>query len=566
MKEMYFESILIADIQEHRACFHSFSKGLNIITSKENHVGKSSLVKSLYYALGAEVSYDDAWAKNTKIYALTFMVDDKEYKIVRYQKAFALFEGEKLILHTHSVSHDLTKKLGEILNFTVYLPNKKSQKIELAPPAFTFMPYYVDQDRGWTGLYNSFSSLDQYNKGDRIKSLYYHLNIYTEHTIELMNKQDNINDELSKIENEVKRIKVILNGLSQEMQNLMPADTMDELEVNLKIPKEEISLLVNQLGIKRNKIQELEAVYQQHYYQLEIISEYHKIKSKSEPKNETKINICPNCGYTFDEEIYDIVRSNYNLRNEDYMCQQIQLILGSIKEELYENKKQYLDLMSCLKEKEKAYDESLDSYKVYTKQRGLEDSVSHFNQQLGDYELERSKYLDQLKQIKKELLKFPNKKEVEDVYINYVRMNIVDLGAWNPAYEGNIKLLKPIKAQGTLENKIILSQIVGLFQTMDHCKSSAIRLPFVVDSPRGKEASTSSSKGIVNLICRLKMLPQVILATIDYNKFAIKSKIFNTSTIILKEEKSLLNATCYVQYQEYIEDLLDLLSEDIFYK
>ena len=61
MNEMYFESILIADIYKHTARFQNFERGMNIITSTDNHVGKSSLIKSLYYALGAEVEYDTVW-------------------------------------------------------------------------------------------------------------------------------------------------------------------------------------------------------------------------------------------------------------------------------------------------------------------------------------------------------------------------------------------------------------------------------------------------------------------------------------------------------------------------
>lgn len=58
MNEMYFKSILIADIQTRTARFQKLRKGINVITSTDNHVGKSSLLKSLYYALGAEVEYD----------------------------------------------------------------------------------------------------------------------------------------------------------------------------------------------------------------------------------------------------------------------------------------------------------------------------------------------------------------------------------------------------------------------------------------------------------------------------------------------------------------------------
>ena len=70
MKEMYFDNILIADIVEKTAHFHKFEKGFNVVTSQDNHVGKSSLLKSLYFAMGAEVDFDNVWNKNTKLYVL----------------------------------------------------------------------------------------------------------------------------------------------------------------------------------------------------------------------------------------------------------------------------------------------------------------------------------------------------------------------------------------------------------------------------------------------------------------------------------------------------------------
>ena len=80
-----------------------------------------------------------------------------------------------------------------------------------------------------------------------------------------------------------------------------------------------------------------------------------------------------------------------------------------------------------------------------------------FQKQLDRTTLEIQKIEEDLKEINKELRKLPNKKEVEEKYVEYVRLNIMALGAWNPSYEGKIHLLKPIKAQGTLENKIILA-------------------------------------------------------------------------------------------------------------
>lgn len=189
MKEMHFGNILIADIQQKKAYFYKFKKGFNVITSRENHVGKSSLLKSLYYAMGAEVDFDNVWDKATKLCIVEFYVDNEKYKIARWQKSFALFKEKTLILTTKSVSRDLAKEYEKIFSFSIYMANKQNNKIELAPPVFTFMPYYIDQDSGWSGLYESFANIEQYKKPDRIKSLYYHLGIYTRSTVELMAKK-----------------------------------------------------------------------------------------------------------------------------------------------------------------------------------------------------------------------------------------------------------------------------------------------------------------------------------------------------------------------------------------
>ena len=232
MNELYFKNILIADIQTHKAQFIEFKKGYNVITSTENHVGKSSLLKSLYYTLGAEVGYDSVWDKNSKLYKLTICVKEQNYTVVRFIKSFAIFKEDELILLTRNVSRDLSKKYEEIFGFSVYLPNKITKKIEMAPPAFTFMPYYIDQDTGWSGLYESFAQIDQYKKNDRIKSLYYHLNIYTRHSVELLAKRDLLKDEIEQIEREQSKLHIILEGLLQEIQNLLPAESIEELEKN----------------------------------------------------------------------------------------------------------------------------------------------------------------------------------------------------------------------------------------------------------------------------------------------------------------------------------------------
>lgn len=558
MKEVYFKELIIADLQNHTARVQSFEKGLNVVTSADNHVGKSSLLKSLYYTLGAEVDFDSVWDRQSKLYIATISVDELEYRIVRFLKRFAVFRENVLLKITESVSRELAPLLGEIFDFAVYLPNKETGKVEMAPPAFTFMPYYIDQDKGWSGLYESFASISQYKSADRIKSLYYHLSIYTKGTVELMARRDSLKDKLETLRIENERLITILSALRDETSNLPPASDVSELETHLEEPRKRISQLVTQIGEIRNEIQSLETSLHQHRYNLHVIQEYVSMKENTSKESERKHHICPNCGYIFDEEIFDLVRSNYGAMNEDYMCQQIQVLIDTVTSKLDIAKRQYVSLKLQMQDEEQAFRSEKNEFDVYIRQRGLADSIRRFQNEYENVAVETQEITRQLGDINKELRKLPNKKEVEEKYIELVRLNIMALDAWDPAYDGTIRLLKPIKAQGTLENKIILAQFVALFQTMDYFKGGATRFSFVVDSPRAKEASVASSKEILKMISQMKMLPQIILATIDYSEY--KSELDTPAKIIvLQEKRKLLNSEDYTRNEEYISAMAELL-------
>ena len=247
-------------------------------------------------------------------------------------------------------------------------------------------------------------------------------------------------------------------------------------------------------------------------------------------------------------------------------------VFMSGEQNLYENtrdlllynleKKQYVTLRQQMAEEETAFQSEKNEFDIYVRQRGLADSIRRFQQQLSKTISDIQEDEQNIKEISKELRKLPNKKEVEEKYIEYARLNIMTLDAWDPAYDGAIHLLKPIKAQGTLENKIILAQFVALFQTMEYFKTSATRFSFVVDSPRAKEASISSSKDILKMISQMEMLPQIILATIDYSEY--DSEIETPANIIvLTEKRRLLNESDYVKNQDTIMAISELLKKQV---
>lgn len=483
-----------------------------------------------------------------------------DYRIVRQAKSFAVFKGSELVLITSKVMAELAPLLEQIFGFGVYLDSKDSGKVTLAPPAFTFLPYYIDQDDGWSVLYGSFQNQEQYKKNDRIKSLYYHLNIYTKNAVELMAKRDKLQDELSTLKKDAARLLEIIETLTEELQGIVPADDTDQFDRNIRISKEKIKSIVNRIGQKRNHIQELEVSLEQHQHQLQVISEYHAITDAVETEKDAEAHSCPRCGYLYDDEIYNRVHTNYLNVSDSYVKQYISQVIASIQDTLQKEKEQYVSLMQKLKDLEAAFSDEEESFDLYIRQRGMSESLDRFNLQLGENQAQQSDIQKTLKSIGKELKSLPNKKEIEEKYIEFTRLNIMHLGAWNAAYDGTIKLLSPIKAQGTLENKIILAQFVGLFQTMDYFKTQIIRFPFVVDSPRGKEASQESSKEILSMIADINMLPQVILATIDFDEYkeGIGDAAKNANIIQLERQNALLSDEDYQTYEKEISELVEL--------
>lgn len=559
MNSMFFKSILIADIQKHTARFVPFEQGLNVLTSTENHVGKSSVIKSLYDTLGAEVKFDARWDKDSKLSVVTIDVDSIEYRIVRFIKRFAIFKGSELLLLTDSVTKELAPKLSEIFGFSVYLAEKNGNKrVVQAPPAFTFMPYYIDQDKGWSELYDSFERMDQFSKPERAKSLYFHLGLYTKSRIESQARKDLLKEEINKLQEREQSLIITINALSEELSNIIPADNEEELEQHLAKPKKEIETLVKKIGQVRNRIQQLQTTLEQHESQLDIIQQFQKIKIP-ETKDKILPHICPRCGYELDNDLYDLIRSNYNQSNAEYLRSQIELIVNNFKLELQQQEQWYIALLKQLKEQEQVYDESQDAYDAYLRHRGLKDAFRKFQLELGQNRIEQTEKENEIKDINKELKKIPDKKEIEEKYISYVKQNIIALGAWAQEYDGKIRLLKPLSAQGSLMPKIILSQYDGLFQTIADMYSSVTRFPFVVDSPRNMESSFSSSKEILTMIAKITSLPQVIVATVDYDSFGIEDG-GSTHKVYFTDQFCVLNEHTYAERVEEIEGLYQLMT------
>ena len=90
---VYYKELLIFDKDKKKARKIEFQRGINIITSKLNSVGKTSLSLMLLYSFGAKVRFSDKWNLDNIFTKLTLEHDEKDIVIIRYKDTYTIYNG-----------------------------------------------------------------------------------------------------------------------------------------------------------------------------------------------------------------------------------------------------------------------------------------------------------------------------------------------------------------------------------------------------------------------------------------------------------------------------------------
>ncbi|WP_239699896.1 hypothetical protein [Salmonella enterica] len=137
---------------------------MNLITGKDNSIGKSTLAKSLLWTLGCEPVFDEEWKSNDIKSILYFTINNKEYFSCRGSHSIILGTiGDKAQRYIN-ITGDFSKDFSDLVNFKMKLPNRGDGNLETPPPAYYFLPFYIDQIKSWSSPWNSFENLGQYSK------------------------------------------------------------------------------------------------------------------------------------------------------------------------------------------------------------------------------------------------------------------------------------------------------------------------------------------------------------------------------------------------------------------
>lgn len=170
---IFYKELLIVDKANKTARKFVFNAGINIITSKENSVGKTSLSLMLLYGFGAKVKFSDKWHMENIFTKLTIEKDGTLISIIRYKDTYSILSnGENFSYPIQKQGY--SDKLYELLGLTIKIKDKNSDAYSTAVPSLYLLPYFLSQTKADDDR-SIFLDLNMYAKKDLYDAMYYHV-------------------------------------------------------------------------------------------------------------------------------------------------------------------------------------------------------------------------------------------------------------------------------------------------------------------------------------------------------------------------------------------------------
>ena len=165
MKRLNFKKLWIVSDREKSARIENLDCPEVVVTSHGvNRTGKSSFIKSLYAALGADPKKKNSdWEKlETKI-LLEFTVDEVSYFSLRVGRNIALFDARGKMISVHYGITKTSEFWANTFDAIIQFPGARGGLVSPMPAAW-FMPFYIDQDTGLNDTWASFDGLNAYKE------------------------------------------------------------------------------------------------------------------------------------------------------------------------------------------------------------------------------------------------------------------------------------------------------------------------------------------------------------------------------------------------------------------
>ncbi|MBC1888078.1 hypothetical protein HCA63_06905 [Listeria booriae] len=550
---MIINKLIILDYENEKANEFIFSEKVNIITSDKTTTGKSSLIKSLYYALGFEIKqFPHGWNFETMRFRVDISIEEKSYFIIRSKALFYISElDEPLNLK------EFSNWFQEKLNIKMKLKLQQSSENELSDVYSTevLAPFYLDQDKSWNGYLfkKSSDSLGRYSSIPK-DILEYVLGISSQEILERENEK-NIN---SKLRNQIIAKIDVLNSLQKDY--LQKTKIVASSSYDIDQLKNVFSSNLNQLSRISRDIS---------MYKKELFGKKNKLDLNSQDNTELeKIMVvnkktykdvaleCVHCHsrLTLEQSLTRLKLKNnlfeienlYNTNKKEN--EKLQQEINDLREKMLESDVYYKSLNKKKKDLEEII--TLQEYIDLESKRLANDE---FLVKLDDLNIEKDRYDSVIKDLRADIASLKRDQETRKIKINdrYTKI-LSDINLrFNSSILDNYSFFdfREIKGSGMDNNKMMLSLYITYMRLVS--EFGIYSLPFGIDSFIKNEVDKDIVKVTFKEVEKyfLSMPNQIFFVTI-YENLSYLEKINEYE--VIKLSKPILLSDKYKELLEYV--------------
>lgn len=555
---LIFNELYIFSTEEKAARKITFIDGINVITSSQKDGtdrGKSVIMRSLYHTLGADARFDAKWNVKDKIFILKFSIDSTQYFMYRAADMFKFFDANKKLLFATTSRHELAIQLSKYTNFSVELPNRDN-KLEVTPPAFNYLLFFLDQDHYDNTKFSSFSNLGQYQDYKEYV-LYYHLGVYDSNYFESVRQKEQLSDKKT----------------SKEKRNLLLSEMKDDIQQKIggRSFPENLEILNSEIALHRDKYTDLltslnkcadklSALRNQQIEAETSLSELSKMSQKTEKEIvRLRDHRCPECNSILQETLM-LQSKRYNLIEDIVLLKNsLQHTLLDIQKQISDQEKRYTALLAelaILEEKMKINTIQVKDILRYKGFCEIRDSIIIEQVQLNDDISEIKAFLAD---VQKRLRQYRDKKfSVNQQYYALLTSARTKFGLNEIDPDSFKSITKNFSASGS--NKPIATVVwyLTLIRLRKEFNPYAIDFPVVFDSPNNAETDDIKRHHLLQYILdELDSSGQLILSSIGFEVDSFKSQT-PINLITLKNKKyQLLNKSTFNRYYLLLCELCD---------
>lgn len=515
MQKIKINSLKILSNPQKTANQFEFHEKVNLITAADNNYGKSTLAKLLMWAFGCDPVTDTIWRGQDCQTIIEFTIDSKAYSILRYKSLITIKDDTGTKSEFTRISGDYAKKIAEILSFKALLPNKSESDIETPPPAYFFLPFYIDQKKSWIVAWENFEKLQQYSdwKSTIIK---YHVGLLPPSHFEKEKEKFEKKLALAEANNTVEKYSTaieVVTSYTPEINSTISAEKFEkmteEIRHDLKLLSDQQEKVLDDLAKTQSEKSYLE---NQVSILKSCVVDLSKDYSFAHEHIDGEILECPLCATHYSNNVFNKTAILADRDKAQDQLEATQAELDTICKKYERATKKYEETKAKIADINDKYQIKDDNQQPQTQLKDIIENIAgnSIREQVVKAKGEKlseasqlSKDITDIGKTQKNLLSEEERTSIMSDFVSFFSKYTKELNATSinmSEINSPLDYVKVVKEGGAAEStRAILAYYLAIFTLITKSKNQVLA-PFIIDTPNQHEQSLGNYDKIIELI------------------------------------------------------------------